>query len=190
MNNKKIQSSTAIPEMKPGVIRTFSGKIFNVFDPDPDLICIEDIAHALSNLCRFGGHTYDFYSVAEHSYRVSAEVPDALKLQALLHDASEAYLVDMPSPIKYYMPQYCRLEDRLMSVIAGKFGFEYPLSDIVKKADKDIQQLEWERFIIKERCSWSPCINTEAELLFLNYYKTITKNNNYHVTQKNRQSVV
>lgn len=178
MNEKKIQSARAIPAMKPGVIRTYTGKIFNVFDPDPDMICIEDIAHALSNLCRFGGHTDDFYSVAEHSYRVLVEVPRALKLQALLHDASEAYLVDMPSPIKYYMPQYREFEDKLMHVIAGKFGFEYPLSDIVRRADKYLQQLEWERFIIKERYWWSPYTNEDAELLFLNHYKIIIKNNN------------
>jgi uncharacterized protein len=178
MNEKEIQPERKIPEMKPGVIMTYTGKIFNVFDPDPDLICIEDIAHALSNLCRFGGHTDDFYSVAEHSCRVSIEVPRALKLQALLHDASEAYIVDMPSPIKYHIPQYLEFENKLMSVIAEKFGFEYPLNDTVKRADKYLQQLEWERFIIKDRYWWSSYSNKDAELLFLNHYKIILKNNN------------
>ncbi|MFC4230551.1 hypothetical protein ACFOW1_01525 [Parasediminibacterium paludis] len=60
---------------KPNCIRTYTGLYMNVFDPTPEMICIEDIAHALSHQCRFSGHTKQFYSVAQHSYHVAALVP-------------------------------------------------------------------------------------------------------------------
>ena len=81
-------------------IQTMSGVIFYPLDPRPEEIRIEDIAHALSHQCRFAGHCREFYSVAEHSVRVSRELPQEFMLWGLLHDASEAYLVDLPRPIK------------------------------------------------------------------------------------------
>ena len=86
-------------------IETFTGVAFRPLDPNPADICIEDIAHALAHQCRFSGHTRRFYSVAEHSVRVAelleaqGHTPDVL-LWGLLHDASEAYLVDIPTPLK------------------------------------------------------------------------------------------
>src|SRR5271156_4912831 len=79
-------------------IQTFTGKKFYPFNPKPQDIDIRDIAHALSNICRFTGHTKRFYSVAEHSRNVAKLVPAHMKLQALLHDASEAYLCDIARP--------------------------------------------------------------------------------------------
>jgi len=119
-------------------IQTFTDKLIDPLDPDPDQICIEDIAHALSNLCRFGGHSSSFYSVAQHSVRCSQHFNDSdpEALAALLHDASEAYLLDIPSPVKWRLPEYLAAEDKLMSVIAEKFGFQYPLVGIVKSWDK------------------------------------------------------
>ncbi|MEM4379972.1 MAG: hypothetical protein QXL01_04720, partial [Thermoplasmatales archaeon] len=79
-------------------IETYSGKKFDYLAQSE--LDIEDIAHALSNLCRFNGHTRVFYSVAEHSVNVSSMVPPELKIAALLHDAAEAYIGDVPSPLK------------------------------------------------------------------------------------------
>lgn len=111
----------------PDCIRTFTGIYVNVFEPTEEMICIEDIAHALSNQCRFGGHLPVFYSVAQHSIIMSDKMHESHKLAALLHDASEAYLLDIPRPIKKGLSNYKEIEDKLMTAIAAKFGFEYPL---------------------------------------------------------------
>ena len=92
---------------EPGpYIQTVSGRRVNPLDPSPDDIDVHDIAVALSNQCRFGGHTRRYYSVAQHACIVSdqmlergADAQDAL--WGLLHDASEAYLVDLPHPLKH-----------------------------------------------------------------------------------------
>ncbi|MGN6416163.1 MAG: hypothetical protein ACTHMC_01635 [Pseudobacter sp.] len=130
-------------------IRTFSGHYFNVFEPDASMICIEDIAHALSNQCRFGGHSPKFYSVAQHCVLMSDMMHKRFKLDALLHDASEAYLVDVPKPIKVEMVQYLAIENDLMAVIARKFGFEYPLNIVVKSSDEFMLSWEWSEVIMQ-----------------------------------------
>ena len=128
-------------------IRTFTGLYIDVFDPTPDMICIEDIAHGLSNVCRFAGQIPEFYSVAHHSVLVHNRVQKEFRLQALLHDASEAYLGDMPSPIKRKLPAYKNVEKKLMKVIADKFGFDHKLHYSVKEADKNVLEMEWEYFV-------------------------------------------
>lgn len=119
-------------------IQTFSGKPFWPFDPRPDEIDLEDIAHALSNLCRFSGHVRTFYSVAEHSVWVSSLVDPEYAKWGLLHDATEAYLVDLPRPLKRHGLMgrlYRETEDRLMEVIAARFDLPWPMPAEVKKAD-------------------------------------------------------
>lgn len=130
------------------VIRTFSGKWFNAFDLKPEMICIEDIAHALSHQCRFGGHLPKFYSVAQHSVLTSTLVSDEHKLAALLHDASEAYLLDIPRPITKHLSNYAEIEDSVMRIIAAKYCFQWPLHDDVKKADEIMLQKEWDEIMI------------------------------------------
>jgi uncharacterized protein len=83
-------------------IQTYTGKQFWPLSPLPEDIVIEDIAHALSMQCRFGGHVRTFYSVAQHSVHVSLLVEPQYALWGLLHDAAEAYLVDLPRPIKKF----------------------------------------------------------------------------------------
>lgn len=117
-------------------MRTRSGKNVDPLDLKPEDICIEDIAHALSNLCRFGGHCEVFYSVAEHSIRVADIVPPAYKLQALLHDATEAYLGDMIRPLKYRMPMYIDAERAVWQAIAKRFSIQPILHSSVKEADE------------------------------------------------------
>lgn len=160
-------------EQFPGCIRTFTGRYVDPFDPKPDDIVIEDIAHALSNLCRFGGHTKRFYSVAEHSVLCAMLVPGEHKLAALLHDASEAYLVDIPTPIKNRLPGYVKAEDRLMKVIADKFGFQYPFSAEVKEADRGALALEWKHRVF--RVGLDGATPEEAEDVFLKNYYSLTK---------------
>lgn len=121
-------------------IETFSGKRMYFLDPKPEMICIEDIAHALSNICRFGGHCVRFYSVAEHSINVSSFSNNAL--EGLLHDASEAYLIDIPKPIKEHLLEYKEIERKLMAVIAEKYGFSWPESEDTKDADTVMLKIE------------------------------------------------
>lgn len=95
-------------ERKGDWIQTYTGRQFWPLDPKPEEVCIEDIAHALSQQCRYAGHTIRFYSVAQHSVEIALRVPRAAALWGLLHDAAEAYLVDLPRPVKYLMPAYKR----------------------------------------------------------------------------------
>lgn len=123
----------------PDVIYTFTGGTIRPLAPSVEDINIADIAHSLSNQCRFTGHTSRFYSVAEHSVLVMRAVADpALKLTALLHDASEAYLADLARPIKHAPDLgevYLKFEAALEAVIAERFGLRYPYPPEVKQAD-------------------------------------------------------
>ena len=100
-------------------ITTYTGRRFYPLDPNPSDVCIEDIAHALAMICRFNGHTREFYSVADHSVHVSRLVPPGYALAGLLHDASEAYIADVSRPVKHteQMRSYRDAEGRLMSAI-------------------------------------------------------------------------
>jgi len=127
-----------------GSITTYSGVLFWPLLPNADDIRIEDIAHALSNQCRFAGHTHVFYSVAEHSVRVSHLCRPEEALWGLLHDASEAYLSDVPAPLKE-LPEfeaYRTAERSLQRVIAQRFGLppEEPWS--VTEADRTVLRIE------------------------------------------------
>lgn len=151
----------------PNCIRTFTGIYMNVFEPTLEMICIEDIAHALSNQCRFGGHLPEFYSVAQHSFLCANLVEDEYKMQALLHDASEAYILDMPSPIKRQLENYKLIEDKLMSLIAKKFGFKYPLESQVKLVDDEMLKLEWNQLMLKGSLTFKCWSNGYSKQRFL-----------------------
>lgn len=114
---------------------TVSGGSFDPFNPDPAQIKLTDIAHHLSNLCRFGGSTSRFYSVAEHSLMVSYLVSPENAQWALLHDASEAYVVDLPKPIKVKFPAYIELEDGVEKAVIKCFGLNPNKPDEVITAD-------------------------------------------------------
>ena len=103
---------------------TYSGKYVNLLDPDPACIDIIDIAHALSQINRFGGHTRTQYSVAQHCIHLSRLLPAESRLHGLLHDAAEAYLGDLVSPLKYqsFSAKYRDAESYFQSVIFKKFG--------------------------------------------------------------------
>ncbi len=119
-----------------------SGKYFSVFEPDINVIDINDIAIGLSNSCRFGCQIERYYSVAEHSVLASRLVSPENALCALLHDASEAYLHDLPRPIKERMPEYRALENSLMKVIAQRFEIPFPFPSEVKEVDDTLLNLE------------------------------------------------
>lgn len=122
-------------EQTKSCISTYSGKFFDILKPEDYEYTVEEIAHALSNLCRYTGHCNVFYSVAEHSVLVSRIVPRDLALVGLFHDAGEAYLGDVSSPLKKLLPEYKRIEKNVEKAIAKHFGFPFPYPREVKEAD-------------------------------------------------------
>ena len=134
-------------------LQTVSGRWVNPFDPDPEQLDAGDIARALANLCRFGGHSRVFYSVAQHSVIVSRLVEerggDAEDVfAALMHDASEAYLGDMPHPLKHRSPlgaAFKEAEEHLERVIREHFGIRADVPEI-KRADRALLATERRAF--------------------------------------------
>jgi len=103
-------------------MQTFTGRQFFPLDPRAEDVDPTDIAHALSLICRYGGHTARFYSVAEHCVLMSYAVSPENALAALLHDATEAYVGDMVRPLKHQIPAYQEIEARVWDVITLHFG--------------------------------------------------------------------
>jgi hypothetical protein len=137
-------------------IQTSTGKAFDPFAPDPAAICIEDIAHALSNVCRFTGHCRSFYSVAQHSVEVATRLPPELQAHALLHDASEAYLLDLPSPLKQ-RPEFAAYrwaEKQLQAAIYARFGLDPTTPALVKEMDSRMLLFEKARLLGKCEKPW------------------------------------
>lgn len=141
---------------KGKAIVTYNGISFWPTDPRPEEINIEDIAHSLSMLCRFNGHVEEFYSVGDHSIRVSYACPPEYALYGLLHDASEAYLSDIPTPLKGSLPRYKEYERILQSMIYRKYGLEDEEPKEVKHADRVLLSTE-----IRDLC---PKMNSEHTL--------------------------
>jgi len=154
-------------------ILTHSGKLFNFKAPNLHKYDIREIAHALSNLGRFTGHTSRFYSVAQHSVAVSYIVPERLALAALMHDASEAYLGDVASPLKALLPEYKYIEEQTECAIARAFAIRnlYPLHPDIKWADMVALRHEREAYLAeaKDDLDWPALIpipaNAEATIL-------------------------
>lgn len=122
-------------ERKGNWMMTYTGRQFYPYDMRPEDFCIDDIAGALAKLCRYGGHCQKFYSVAEHSVLVSRMVSRQNALVGLMHDATEAYLVDMPRPIKVGFPQYKEMEGKIWKLIAQRFGLPEVFPEEVERAD-------------------------------------------------------
>lgn len=150
-----------------------SGKIINFFKMTQDDICIEDIAHSLARKCRWNGWTKGLYTIAEHSIHAAAFVPKELKLTALLHDASEAYLFDIPRPIKHKFSGLLIIEDDLNLLIAAKFKLPYPMPKEIKIADDYVLENEYNYCYLTENLKAMDYIEAEKKFLakFREYQK-------------------
>lgn len=172
-------------EYEDSWITTYTGKKFHYLNPQTSEVDIRDIAHALALTCRFGGHCNQFYSVAEHSMRVADIVPQQYKLNALLHDAGEAYVPDIPRPIKYDFPTMKELDDEISQFILAVLG--YPQTEhserAIKYADSKLLATE-ARDLMPNTNDWAElppplnfCIKPtpwhNAEVDFLSYYTKI-----------------
>lgn len=135
-------------------ITTYTGKRFSPLSARIEDIDIKDIAHALACQSRFGGMCREPYSIAQHSVlcaewvvrnsKCNPYLRSRLQFDALMHDASEAYLGDVPTPIKHSKEfiGYCVAEDVLMDLISAKFGNRYPVPNLVRKADEVLLNTE------------------------------------------------
>jgi hypothetical protein len=136
-------------------LQTFSGVAFWPLDPRPEEITLVDIATGLSNMCRFGGQLDEFYSVAQHSVLVASSLPHHLRAQGLLHDATKAYLVDVPRPIKRHLVNYVAIECRLAACIGDRFGIELcELDPLVKTADEHALATEKRDLLVPPPMPW------------------------------------
>jgi hypothetical protein len=136
-------------------MQTFTGRAFYPMAPQVGDVDQVDVAHALSLICRYGGHVKVFYSVAEHCVLMSYAVAPENALWALLHDATEAYLGDMVRPLKRMMPAYRDAENRLSDVIADRFGISRICPDEVKLADLRILHDERDVLMTDPPQSWA-----------------------------------
>ncbi len=138
-------------------ITTFTGKRFYPLDPKVKEIDVNDIMHALSNQCRFAGHCTEFYSVAQHCVLVSHMCDPQDALWGLIHDASEAYLVDVPSPMKKSatFEAYRKAEKRVMDTICEAFGLPSDGPPSVKAADKRVLATEARDLTLSEGRGWA-----------------------------------
>ena len=181
--------------MEPGpFIQTVSGRRFNPLEPDPDEVEVGDIARALANQCRFGGNCRTYYSVGQHSCLaadlVAGRGGDAeAQLWALLHDASEAYLVDLPHPLKHRSELgrlYGEVEARLQEAICERFGLPLEPPALLKEVDRALLATE-RRAVAHEAWDWpeldgvqpidleiEPWLPDRARDEFLERYEAIT----------------
>ena len=124
-----------MPEMKKKIasIVTYTGRVFEFLNPKPEMVCIEDIAHALASMCRYTGHVREFYSVAQHCVLMALDEDlSGDPLKKLLHDAAEAYIGDMASPWKGLLAVFD-------SFYCQTLGSDYPMT--VKQFEQEIQKV-------------------------------------------------
>jgi hypothetical protein len=139
---------------------TYTGIKFYPLDPKPVEICIEDIAHALSNICRYNGHSKFFYSVAQHCVLchdlAALYFEGNIPLYCLLHDAAEAYICDLPRPVKTEINGYKAIEETLEVIILSAYGL-YPVPPYIQHQVKaiDDQVLHMEAEVLLNRTGWA-----------------------------------
>jgi 5'-deoxynucleotidase YfbR-like HD superfamily hydrolase len=180
-------------------IKLFTGGYYDVKNPRPEDVHIEDIAHCLSHICRFGGHIPRFYSVAEHSlqcyYQAAIErQPCHVRLATLLHDAAEAYIGDVVKPLKVLLdPIYGPIEAANEAAIATRFGIDFAATKpIWKRIDREVLIAERNAIFGYDGQKWTDedqvrkltiCPKFlspgEASVAFLRVFKEVTEEEAY-----------
>jgi 5'-deoxynucleotidase YfbR-like HD superfamily hydrolase len=172
-------------------IGLLSGAQMNYNFPEKSDVTLDDLASALSNICRFSGHLPVFYSVAQHLVNTSRIVEPEFAFDALMHDTSEAFTNDLPTPLKWAFPIFKTLEEKIEAAMADRFGFNYPYPPAVKVADTEMLLLEKKYVKLDDRewphyngiefehqfekvdlKGWQPC---RAKREFLERYEELTR---------------
>lgn len=141
------------------IIETFNGQFFSLDSEGYEGLTIENIAHALSMVNRFNGHTKFPYSVAEHSVHVASQLPPELQLIGLLHDGSEAFIQDMPAPFKPLLPDYARIEKQVQDRVYRAFQMDPvwvdSVYDEVKFVDSMMCEVEATHLLHSKGAGWA-----------------------------------
>ncbi|MGO8377693.1 hypothetical protein ACC745_18530 [Rhizobium ruizarguesonis] len=136
------------------------GTWFDLLDPWSSEFTINDIAQGLSNICRYSGQCKNFYSVAEHSIHV-ADTVESFKLEALMHDATEAFLGDITRPLKQLLPRYKEIEAAVEDAISQRFGLSEHAKPIIKSADLQVLAAEQAELMPDGTDYWACSSGTE-----------------------------
>lgn len=163
------------PAISGPTILTHSGHYFSFLTPEDCPFTLVDIAHGLSNICRFGGQCHRFYSVAEHSVHVASLVRPELRWAALMHDAAEAFVGDMPKPLKEMLPDYQAIEKRVETVIAKRFRLSTVemMDPAIKHADRVMLRTE-QRQVMNNNDGWAHCADVEPAEITIQFWSPVT----------------
>ena len=151
---KIFDPTLAIVSHKGPTMMLASGKRFDFLDPASSDFDIEDIAHGLAHVCRYAGQCRMFYSVAEHSLLVS-ETVDEFALEALMHDAAEAFIGDITRPLKQLLPEYKAIESLIERVINERFGLKGEAKAVIKEADLRVLAAEQNQVMAQGCSDWA-----------------------------------
>ncbi len=165
-----------------------SGEFYSYVNPQANKWTIEDIALSLGHLCRYSGQVQKFYSIAQHCYLVSYAVDQEFALDGLLHDGVEAFMVDIPTPLKMLLPDYKQIEAEHEQEMFSRFGLEYPMNPAVKKADTELlcaevrdmkaKHAHWDRYShinVDHIAHIDPWTSAKATKMFLQRYYQLMK---------------
>jgi hypothetical protein len=156
--------------MNMDLFNSYTGKQIDIADIKPQDINIIDIARGLATKIRYSGQLRELITVARHSINLVEMLPEEYKREALLHDAAEVYLGDVPAPAKMLLPEYQRFEERVDKVIREKFGLPLRLSGAVKDMDIKIRETEMRGADFKED-DWGADMSRDYEDFISMYYR-------------------
>lgn len=158
-------------------IKVAAGHYVDLADPKPETIDCYSIAMALSKICRYGGHSPKFYSVAEHCVMAMTiarddENPDVILRAILLHDAAEAYIGDVVKPLKLLLPEYAAIEDRIEAAISERFDVDFKTyRDTVKHYDRTMLKAEKTQLWPNDASPWKGFAGLTDRPVPLGYWK-------------------
>lgn len=155
-------------------ILTISGQYFDFIHPDKYVLNVFDIAHGLSQICRFAGQCSRFYSVAEHSVYVSRIVPPEHAMAGLFHDAAEAFIGDVSRPLKQLLHDYKVIEKRVEASLFRQLQIPYPLPACIKHADMRMLRLEQSVLMPPHDDEWASCAGVESPDIEIHAYEPQT----------------